>query len=476
MAMNEDAAPEATGFAIERLARAAAIVLLIAVLAWSPFPLGGAVAWATAFNALLLSLAWACWAVAAAFDPEEALSGLRRIWVPVALALGVLVWAVLQATPLLPQSWAHPVWAMAKAILPESGSGTVSLNPWRTLGEVLKLATYGMAFWLAFALGRRSEGARWILHGVLAIAALYAVYTFALVILDTTQVEVIFGLPLKKQLISGPYRLHNSLATYMGMATLAALLTLLDRARETVVTSRGPRQMMLTGTQFLFGPGIVFLLATLLLFAAMMASASRGGFAATVIALLVIAIVSILADRGAQRWRMILGGGVAALPLLALLLASSDKLGQRLAVLADAGTPDDIRLALWDATLRMIQTTPWYGLGLGTFEDAYPMYALKVFPYVMDKAHCDYLEFVAGVGIPAAAVWFIMLAWLAVLCLKGTFDRRRNRMFPLLGFAATIVVAVHSSVDFSLQLPAVGILYAVLLGVGVAQSQRTRSV
>jgi O-antigen ligase len=166
---------------------------------------------------------------------------------------------------------------------------------------------------------------------------------------------------------------------------------------------------------------------------------------------------------------------LAALPLLILIASHGDSLADRVGQLLSSGQADEIRVSLWSATQRMISDSPWFGLGLGTFQDAYPLYAAKVYPFVMDKAHCDYLEFAAGVGLPAAIAWWIACTYLFVLCLRGIRIRRRNRSFCMAAIGATTLIAVHSSVDFSLQLPAVALLYATLIGIGVAQCSRTRS-
>jgi hypothetical protein len=67
------------------------------------------------------------------------------------------------------------------------------------------------------------------------------------------------------------------------------------------------------------------------------------------------------------------------------------------------------------------------------------------------------------------------MAWLALFCLRGVFARRRDRMFAITGFCAVVLVAVHSTVDFSLQIPAVGLSLATLLGIGLAQSRSSAS-
>ena len=46
-----------------------------------------------------------------------------------------------------------------------------------------------------------------------------------------------------------------------------------------------------------------------------------------------------------------------------------------------------------------------------------------------------------------------MVVWLAGLCLRGVWQRNRDVIFPALGFAATVLVASHAFVDFSLRFP-----------------------
>ena len=116
----------------------------------------------------------------------------------------------------------------------------------------------------------------------------------------------------------------------------------------------------------------------------------------------------------------------------------------------------------------MIADRPLLGVGLGTYQDAYPLYATRVIPYVVDKAHNDYAEFAAGLGLPAAAAWWISWCWLLFACVQGALARRRNSYFGVLAVGATVLVAVHSALDFSLQIPAIALLYAALLGIGLS--------
>jgi O-antigen ligase len=94
-------------------------------------------------------------------------------------------------------------------------------------------------------------------------------------------------------------------------------------------------------------------------------------------------------------------------------------------------------------------------------------------PFRINTAHNDYLESALELGIPAAASLVLALATLCGFCLAGTLRRRRNAVFPCLGVGISVLVGVHSLVDFSLQVPAVSATYSLLLGAAVAQSART---
>ncbi len=417
---------------------------------------------------------WLLWLAANWSEPENLLPRRRSVVIPLLAVLLVLLWAVVQTLPIVPESWAHPIWSMASGALGYPLPATISLNPWRTEAEILKLTGSVAACWLAYSMAQRAETARLLFNAVIATGAFYALYGFVLILADVTQAQLIYGVPFSRPFVTGPFMLHNSFATYAGLATLAAVTRLFASGSETVVAKRGGRQLAVTVIQFVFGRGAILIVAAIVLFAAVIASASRGGFAATSCGLAAMAIVSLFHVRGrpARLW-LTLGVLATAAPLFFLVLGGGNKLSDRVVELVDAGDADAGRLALWAATRHMIADAPWTGLGLGSFQDAYPLYATQVFAFVMDKAHCDYLEFAAGIGLPAAIAWWMALTWLAILCLRGALARRRNQLFALTAFGATVLVAVHSSADFSLQIPAVALVYAALLGVGLAQSERT---
>jgi hypothetical protein len=59
---------------------------------------------------------------------------------------------------------------------------------------------------------------------------------------------------------------------------------------------------------------------------------------------------------------------------------------------------------------------------------------------------------------------------LVSICWSG-LARQRQWIFPALGLAASTLVAVHAMMDFSLQIPAVAMCSAAIMGIACAQSR-----
>ena len=134
------------------------------------------------------------------------------------------------------------------------------------------------------------------------------------------------------------------------------------------------------------------------------------------------------------------------------------------------------RASLYRVVLDAILEDPWVGAGYGTFEVSFPMVrdATITSPSLYDKAHNSYLEFAFEAGVPALALMIGLLGGLVALCLHGIRKRRETRLFSCIGVAAAALVASHAAVDFSIQIPAVAVTFAALLGVASAQSLRRR--
>jgi O-antigen ligase len=128
------------------------------------------------------------------------------------------------------------------------------------------------------------------------------------------------------------------------------------------------------------------------------------------------------------------------------------------------------RLAYYRTTWEAIWDRPLLGTGYGTYADAFRAYNHPgTETYFLDKAHNTYLQMIMELGWPGVAALYSGLALLVFRCLQD-----RSAIYPAVLASCSVLVAVHSLVDFSLEMPANAATFALLLGVGCAQAVRDR--
>jgi len=127
---------------------------------------------------------------------------------------------------------------------------------------------------------------------------------------------------------------------------------------------------------------------------------------------------------------------------------------------------------LYRLTADAIADAPWGGFGFGAFTPAFRVYRDTSLPrpVLYDFAHNVHMEMAMDLGLPAAGLLYTSLGAVVVLCVKGLFRRRRDQVYLAVALAAAVLIFAHGLVDFSAQMPAVGVTLAFLLGIGVAQS------
>jgi O-antigen ligase len=155
---------------------------------------------------------------------------------------------------------------------------------------------------------------------------------------------------------------------------------------------------------------------------------------------------------------------VTGIPVVALLFAELRAPGARFAYLARDTISRGYRPDIWRSTLEMAADYPLLGSGLGTFSVAFPLYqqgANKFYRY----AHNEWLQIFAEGGLLAGLI--VILA--AVGGLRWAMGARVLPPMAQLwrrGIGASVAaVALFSFVDFPLRIPAVGLLFSILLGV-----------
>ena len=164
---------------------------------------------------------------------------------------------------------------------------------------------------------------------------------------------------------------------------------------------------------------------------------------------------------------------VIALGILMLIVAAGGAtLVERLGFSAENMVGREIIIG---ETADAALTTPWFGTGFGTFQEAWPFFRPTGINAWFRQAHSTYVENLLELGIPAAIALFTTVFWLLAICARGLVVRRRNGLFPSLAISVAIVPIAHSTIDFSLQMPAVAFYLALWIGLGVAQAIPTET-
>jgi O-antigen ligase len=134
---------------------------------------------------------------------------------------------------------------------------------------------------------------------------------------------------------------------------------------------------------------------------------------------------------------------------------------------------DDARWCAFSSTIAAIKDNWIFGTGLGAFQDVFPVYrdsdCAGIFG-VWERAHNFFLEGWLGLGLPFLLALAIGYLVLIVTFIHGVKVRHRFRFVPIIGLAALILASLHSLVDFSLQIPGVGVYFAAIMAATVTVS------
>ena len=317
---------------------------------------------------------------------------------------------------------------------------------------LLRLIAYGGAFWAGMMLLRERERARWLLTGFVGVATAYAVYG---IINHLVGWETVLWEDYQKSYagwVSSTFINRNSFATYANMAILAGLGLLVEpflKARGADDARRIARETM----EKLLEQRGALLVAIVVLVAAMLLSGSRGGFLSIIVAVVFMLLLAFAETRPRLPVLLAALAGVL-LAGAAVVWVAGEGMLQRLSEIEGTG---EGRTMIWQDTLAMIGVRPELGHGYGTYPHTFPLYQdLSAQPLGVDLAHDTYLEHAAELGLPATVLLYTGPVLLFLYCVRGVFVRRREQVFPLVAASVTVLVAVHSLVDFSLQIPAVG--------------------
>jgi O-antigen ligase len=144
------------------------------------------------------------------------------------------------------------------------------------------------------------------------------------------------------------------------------------------------------------------------------------------------------------------------------------------------------RFLIWESSFNAVKETPWFGKGPGTFEYHFQEFRPKGIFKRVHFAHSDYIQILFEAGIVGLLFMIILLVervypflfsaykFYSVKISSSGFDETytETHCYARLGTIISILVSVtaiiiHSFVDFNLHLTANGLIFCILLGIGM---------
>lgn len=457
-------------------------VLFLALLLWAPIPLGSNRPWAAAILEVgLFSLALA-WTWLYARGRVHLHAPIRRAWPALLLFACWLAWLAAQLVP-LPAGLLQilsPMRAGLPAPISASAIRTLSIEPYASVGFLLKSCAYVAAFCLTLALMRHRDRLKTIAIVIVAAGLIQALLA-NFMHLAKLNVEVLFTGFSHIDNAHGTFVNRNHLAGYLEICLALGIGMMIATLKGGSAQSWKQRFRDTAG--WLLSTRVLLRISLVIMVIALVMTRSRMGNAAFFTSMLIAGVIGLATSRHATRSTVIL---LASLVIIDVFVVGTwfgvenvIKRYEQTTIyreLQPTGASVEERLEPGLYALDMLKDYPLTGSGGGTFYAAFPKYRPGAISAYFDYAHNDYVQLATDTGVIGLGLLGLVVLSTFVVALK-TLHERRDPLCRGIAFGATmgiIAIMIHSWVDFNLQIPANAFTFVVLLALGWAAYSTNR--
>lgn len=218
------------------------------------------------------------------------------------------------------------------------------------------------------------------------------------------------------------------------------------------------------------GKRVLLIFSSVIMASAMAFSLVAGAMLAFALSLIVIALFYIRSGN-TRKQAIILGSIVICLVSIVFWFGHEKVVKELLTVTnLSEGSPAG-RLSLWKSSLAMILDNPILGTGLGTFEHIYPTYRLPDLYGRAIYAHNDWLQLITETGLVGLIITLLGMAFFFVTIARSTMaEEHWIRGVKIGGMTSVIIGSVHALVDFNLHIPAIAVLFTIIVALTMTTS------
>ena len=256
--------------------------------------------------------------------------------------------------------------------------------------------------------------------------------------------------------VSGTFINPNYFAGYLLMVIPLATGYLFSRLATQADHFADWRQILssLEGKNLLIGFGIILMILGLFF------SASRIGLISLLLSFSLLAIL--FRDRQKRKWFSKTPILVVGLALLWAVWIGIDAVISRF-LTAPEGLK--FRWTIWGDTIKILKDFPFFGSGLGTFAQVFPMYRSFHIQGYVTHADNDFLQFISDVGplgFGMLLIAFIFFLSKAVSGIRSISLAESQRYIALGSLVSIFALMFHSLIERNLQIPSNAFLFAFL--------------
>lgn len=341
----------------------------------------------------------------------------------------------------------------------------LSFDPHATKEASVKLLALDIYFVAALVVLRNSERRRKFIVTLTIFG--FAVSLFAILQRLTSNGKMYWIRPVSIYIAPyGPYGNYNHFA---GMAELILPLPFAYLLFAKSNQKAGLEQQVL------------WLFSVVMIAVAVVFSMSRGGILALGIELVVLIGIAVRVRKRESVHQNEMGGNklIVAAALTAIVLLAGwigyEPLAKRFGSIREGSSEYSVvtRTEYWRGAWQMFLDRPATGVGLGAFPTAYPAYGHSSAKNErLEQAHNDYLQLLTDTGLIGALIglWFVFELIRAIRKPLQRFAQMRSydRAALIGGGVALLGIAVHSFLDFNLQIAANALLFLTVLALTVS--------
>ncbi len=468
--------PSTTAYSIRQYVTRATQILLIVLLFAAPLPFGSVQAGWIFFVQAVIILLFILW-LASQLAEGRVTFARTRLALPLALLViypsltllslpsSILRWMSSEGFRLA-RSAAEAVAATGKPLKP---AFRISMTPFESEGELLKLVAYALAFFVTIHIFRHRPAFLRLYRALIASGALVGLFGIVQNVWSNGKIYWTFesgsGTPF------GPFVNHNHFAGYVELClglsigmSLAEWQRFQKRTHESATTAHFAWAWHPEG-----GRVWLLLVTSFIMIAALTLSLSRGGVISFLTTSFIFSAVAIAGNRKtpnsaeSRHFRLrplIILAGFIAIIVIVGILASTPHVRQRLRFDEAAS----YRVRIWESSLRAISDFPLTGAGLGSFRMLFPRYKSGIVGSEVTHAENEYVQWFVETGcIGIVLILFIAGRFLRILCLqlreRGDYY---NRYLALGAVFSITSLSVHNCMDFNLHIPSNALTFVVI--------------